>query len=187
MRGCRVLNTDEIDKLKASLPIRDRVFMMTGLYFGLRVSESLALTFGDVAGQYLQVRSAKGSNNTTFPIPPEYATEVESLRHDYNKRRGINPTANTPLFLAEKHMHVISRQAASQILRAACKTLGIDGKVNTHSYRKTMVTRVYELTGKDIVQVMVYSRHKNLGSLDSYIQTTADTGLVSKLKWTSEK
>lgn len=183
MQGCRTLTPEEVTAILSDLNPRDRLIVLTGLTFGTRISETLALTFGDVAGKYLSIKSAKGSDNATFPISAQYASAVEEARQSYISA-GKTITADTPLFLSRKGYHKpITRQQASDIITAACERLGIDGKVNTHSARKTFVTRIYALTGKDIAQTKQYSRHKSLANLDYYINTTNDLSLVNALDW----
>ena len=184
MKGCRVLNQEEVKALLDELPTRDRLLVLTGLTFGTRVSETLSFTFGSVAGRFIDIRSAKGSNNVSFEIPASYRAEVDALRQEY-EAAGHTVTDATPLFLSRKGRgRAISRQQASELMTAACERLGIDGKVNTHSARKTFVTRIYNLSGRDIAETKKYSRHKSLANLDYYIGTTENLSLVAKLDWT---
>lgn len=181
MKGCRPLSKTEVDLLLRDRPPRDKLLILTGLYFGTRISETLSLTFGDVSGGFLSIRSAKNSDNVTFAIPPFYKTEVDRLRAEY-LIQGVTVTDQTPLFLSRQgDQQPIDRGRAHQIMREA--TAGMDGKVNTHSLRKTFVTRIYELSDRDIAQTKKYSRHKSLANLDYYIGTTEDLSLVQKLDW----
>lgn len=183
MKGCRVLANHEVQALLGDLSRRDRLLVLTGLTFGTRISETLALTFGQVEGRYLHIASAKGSNNVSFEVPVGYRTEVAALRTVY-QTQGQTVNATTPLFLSRKGVNqAITRQQASEVITAACARLGIDGKVNSHSARKTFVTRIYHLTGKDIAETKKYSRHKSLANLDYYIGTTQDLSLVAQLDW----
>jgi integrase len=177
------LETSEIREIIGSLKIRDRVLVLTGLSFGSRISEGLGLTFGDVAGSYVQIKANKKGNNTTYPIPESYKAAIAELKADY-EASGITVTDDSPLFLSRNgDQKSITRQQASQIIRSACSHLGIDGKINTHSFRKAFVTRIYEMTGHDLVKTKVYSRHKSIASLDYYIATTSGTELVKELSW----
>jgi integrase len=184
MQGCRVITPEEVRAILSDLNPRDRLIVLTGLHFGTRISETLALTFGDVSGKYLSIKSAKGSDNATFGISDTYASEVSAVRESY-RAVGKVVTDSTPLFLSRKgHNKAITRQQASDVITAACERLGIEGKVNTHSARKTFVTKIYALTGKDIAETKKYSRHKSLANLDYYIGTTNDLSLVNALDWT---
>ena len=183
MKGCRVLEAHEVQALLRDLSPRDRLLLLTGLTFGTRISETLALTFGAVAGRYLHIVSAKGSENASFQIPASYHAQIATLRTVYQDA-GRTVTEATPLFLSRKGVdQPITRQQASQVIAAACVRLGIEGKVNNHSARKTFVTRIYHLSGKDIAETKKYSRHKSLANLDYYIGTTQDLSLVAQLDW----
>lgn len=172
-----------MQQLLNELSLRDRLLLLTGLTFGTRISETLALTFKEVSGRFIHIASAKGSNNVSFEIPIRYRSEVEALRTFYTQI-GRVITDESPLFLSRKGTNrAISRQHASEVITAACERIGIEGRVNSHSARKTFVTRIYHLSGKDIAETKKYSRHKSLANLDYYIGTTQDLSLVSQLDW----
>lgn len=80
MKGCRVLTDDEVRLVLNELSIRDRVLFLTCLTFGTRISEALELTFADVKGRTLYIRSKKGSETQGFPVPENYRCEVKELR-----------------------------------------------------------------------------------------------------------
>lgn len=183
MKGCRVLEQSEVKDILDSLEIRNKVLVLTGLYFGYRISESLSITFGDVKGTHVAIKSAKGSNNQAFVLPKDYKEAIDELKAHYTSC-GVTVTDKTYVFLSRKgNNKSITRQAASQIIKAVCEELEIEGKVNTHSFRKSFVTKIYELTNFNIAETKTYSRHKNLANLDYYISTTGNTDLVHNLQW----
>ncbi len=183
MKGCRVLTDQEIKQVLNELGPRDKTLFLTCLVFGTRISEALQLTFGDVSGSTLYIRSNKGSENQGFPIPESYRKSVHVLR-DYYILRGIEVENDVPLFLSQKGRHrSITRQLASTVIKRVVNKLGLEGKINTHSFRKAFVTRIYELTGYNIAETKLYSRHKNLVNLEYYIKTTEKPDLVEQLSW----
>lgn len=183
MRGCRVLTDEEIRAVLNELGVRDRLLFLTCLTFGTRISEALSLTFRDVEGGSLYIKSEKGSENQSFPIPSNFRREVVELEN-YYRSKGIDVNRDTPMFLSQKGSNMpITRQLASYIVKMVAGRTGLDGKVNTHSFRKTFVTKIYEMTGFNLAETKNYSRHKSLVNLDSYIKTTEKTDLVEKLCW----
>jgi integrase len=121
MKGCRVLESHEVQALLNDLTLRDRVLVLTGLTFGTRISETLALTFGAVSGRFLHIASTKGSENISFEIPASYCHEVLSLQAFY-QHTGRTVTDTTPLFLSRKGANqAITRQQASAVITAACQ------------------------------------------------------------------
>jgi integrase len=183
MKGCRAIEKSEVTEILNSLNIRDKALVLTGLTFGTRISETLSLTFGNVKDNLLYIHSQKDSENAGFPIPANYRQAIEELRA-YYESQGITVTGKTYLFLSREgeNSPMTSRQA-QRIVKASCDKLGITGNVSTHSLRKTFVTAIYNLTGKDVVATMTYSRHKNLSNLVYYIKTTEKTDLVNALAW----
>lgn len=183
MKGCRVLTDDEIKSILNELQVRDRTLFLTCLTFGTRISEALNLTFGDVSGNTLYLKSKKGSDNQSFPIPAVYKKSVEELKRWYQEKE-IMVDTKSPLFISQKgNNQSFTRQLASHVIKNVSQRLHLDGKVNTHSFRKSFVTKIYEMTGFNIAETKSYSRHKSLVNLEYYIKTTENTNLVQKLDW----
>jgi len=183
MKGCRVMTDEEIRSMLDKLQIRDRALFLTCLTFGTRISEALALTFGDVEGSNLYLVSQKGSENICFPIPFAYRKVIDELK-EYYIGKEIQIKKDSPLFISQKgNNKQITRQLASCLIKKTAKSIGLEGKINTHSFRKSFVTKIYELTGFNIAETKTYSRHKSLVNLEYYIKTTETTDLVEKLNW----
>ncbi len=183
MKGCRVLTDEEIRLVLNELGIRDRALFLTCLTFGTRISEALAMTFGDVSSTTLYIKSSKGSETQRFPIPFSYRMAIEELGN-YYKSKGIEIKDSSPLFISQKGRNQsITRQLASNVIKKVVLKMNLDGKINTHSFRKSFVTKIYEMTGYNIAETKAYSRHKSLVNLEYYIKTTENADLVEKLDW----
>ncbi len=185
MKGCRVLSPEEITEILENADVRDKAMFLSQLTFGSRISETLTFTFGDVSGKYLHLKSSKKSENQSFPIPESYKAVIDELKAFY-RDSGMSITPETPLFMSNKSKYqrkAMSRQQASNIIRALCDKLDIEGKVNTHSFRKNFVTKIYEILEYNIVETQTYSRHKSLSNLQYYIATTGKTDKVLDLAW----
>lgn len=183
MKGCRVLTQEEIQSILNASPMKYRtLFQVQAFQCGGRVSEVLELTFGDFAGERLYLKSKKHSENQSFPIRDDIRASVNALRSEY-EAQGRKVDDSTPVFLSSRKSvnRAMTRQSVDKMLRSLCEKLGIDGKVNSHSFRKQFVTGIYEKSGKDIVLTQQYSRHKNLANLQYYIDTTNNTDLVMNL------
>ncbi len=183
MKGCRVLTDEEIKLVLNEVGVRDRLLFLTCLTFGTRISEALALTFGDVAGATLYIRSQKGSDTQGFPIPASYRVAVNDLKAWYEEK-GITITEKLPLFISQQGRNrSITRHLASHVIRKTAKHLQLDGRINTHSLRKSFISAIYEKTNFNLVETKLYSRHKSLVNLEYYIKTTEKTDLVEQLNW----
>lgn len=185
MKGCKVLNNDEIKSLlNVAENQRERMLVMVGLYFGTRISETVSLTFGDFHNtDHLRIRRLKKSNTSTLRIPDDFRAELDKLRNEYESQ-GIKISKKTPLFLSRKGQNQpLTNRHASRLLQEMFQRAGIRGKVGAHSFRKTFTTKIFELTGKDIMQTANYTGHKSLNCLVYYIETTKETNLTTQLAW----
>lgn len=89
MKGCKVLQSQEIKKSSAEFSIRDKLLCLSGLYFG------------DVSEEYLSIKNQKNSENVTLTIGPEYKKTITDLRKFY-KSCYIEVTPDTFLFLSRE-------------------------------------------------------------------------------------
>ena len=187
MRGAKVLTQEELTTLLSTSDQRLKVLMLTGLYFGTRVSEALRLKFGDFEGDVVRIKSLKGSNDRLLVIPPEFHTEVEKLKQWYVEK-GCPVDDTTPLFLSQKkdkhgNCKPISTEHACYLIHRLRDKLKLDKRITAHSFRKCFTTRIFELTRYNLAQTAVYTGHKSLNSLQAYIETTQETTLTQELGW----
>lgn len=183
MKGCKVLSKAEINKvLKAAESQRDRMIILTGLYFGTRIAETVALTFGDFKGKNVRIKHNKGSNEAILTIPAEYKKALKSLAAEYRRTLRIEATDDTPLFLSRRGK-IISQRHANRIISDIADKAGIEGKVNAHSFRKCFTTKVFEMTGYNVFQTIKYTGHKTVNNLMYYVETTKENNLTTEFNW----
>ncbi len=187
MKGARLITPDEIKILLQEENQRDRMLILVGLYFGTRISETCQLTFGDFRGRYIKIKSVKKSNDRVLQIPDEFRDELERLR-GYYLMKGCPVTDHTPLFLSQKknsqgNCKPIAPEHASYIIKKLRERHGLDERISAHSFRKSFTTKIHALTNNNLVQTAVYTGHKNLNSLQCYIETCAETSLTKELNW----
>ena len=187
MQGARLITQDEIRTMLQEENQRDRMLVLIGLYFGTRISESVALTFGDFKGRYVRIKSVKKSNDRILQIPDEFRQELERLR-GYYLLKGCPVQDQTPLFLSQKkddsgQCKPIAKEHASYIIKQMREQYGLDERISAHSFRKSFTTKIHKLTQNNLVQTAVYTGHKSIDSLRHYIETTQETDLTRKLNW----
>jgi len=83
-RRQRVLGRDEIERLLAACPPRDRLMVATALYTGLRISELLGLTWNDIdfASGVVHVRAQLARAHRGEParrVPPKTTASVRDI------------------------------------------------------------------------------------------------------------
>jgi integrase len=169
MAGMRDYTDDELALVRKSFSgryaLRDRCFFKMALQMGLRVSEMLSLSVGQVY-QYGKVvdevsierKHMKGgkagkASGRTIPLFPEthphimaWLQRVASMLK-VKASKDLDPS--TPLFLSRVHnkdgsLRAIAREIAWRIIiKAIARENELSGKVGTHSTRKTLARKVY--------------------------------------------
>ena len=182
MKGTRPLDNTEIRLVSACFngnPFehRNRGLFMLGVSTGGRISELLSLTIGDVyqngraVTDLLFDRSiVKGGEvSRAVPVNVDGRAAIENLigwhREQYNT---IAPAR--PLFPSRNKNGSVpmNRQTAHEMLKKAFTAAGLNGKLATHSLRKSFAQRVYEESG-DIYLVQELLGHKNVATTQKYI------------------
>lgn len=186
MAGSRRFTRKEILLMLDKASPREKVFVLLGIYTGTRTSEALALKIGDIRGKdYLTIKALKKGDVQQYPIPPRLKQGVKDLCAWYEEN-GVKITNESPLFISLHFLHEgtpLSKRGLYRMFHEFVKGIGIKGKVSPHGLRKSFITSIYRITGKDIVKTRVYSRHKSLTNLQYYIDSGTDTELVKALKW----
>jgi len=210
MSGCRALNSEEIQKIlewfdhiigkeeydKWDVWCRNKTMFFMGLYSGMRISEMLSFTIGDVQQfgkiaqtAYLQKKNTKGKVSGRM-IPINH--QCRQLLQEYFDHYGLfkRPLERT-LFESRTGGKISVRQVQNiyRIVFEQCQIEGAAHQLSTHSTRKTFASRVYESTNKDIIATQHALGHKALTSTQSYIMPNL-TGLktiLNELDYSKQK
>ncbi|MBC8235908.1 tyrosine-type recombinase/integrase [bacterium] len=179
MKGCRPLDTNEILKISeqfdGTYEIRNRSLFMLGVSVGGRISELLSLRIDDVwqNGQPIsdllfQKRVVKGKETARMiPVNADGRQAITELIQWHVKLYGdLDP--QRPLFTSRKFDKSISRVQAHRILEKAFQSAGLNGKLASHSMRKTYSQRMYDATG-DIFMVKEALGHKSVETTRQYL------------------
>ena len=181
MKGTRPLDNTEIRLVSACFDgtygDRNRGLFMLGVSTGGRISELLSLTVGDVYQNQKPVTDllfdksiVKGGEiSRAVPVNTDGSRAIEDLigwhREQYGKldvKRPLFPSRNGQ---GEKRM---SRRTAHDVLKDAFETAGLNGKLATHSLRKSFAQRLYDQTG-DIFTVQEMLGHKSVVTTQKYL------------------
>ena len=185
MAGRRPLTPPEERKLlKVALQLspRDCALIITSLMTGYRISEVLSLTVSSVQrnGKLLpqigvQPRRLKGHHGKTryVAIGSELARALQGLLAWLEQHHDLNP--NTPLFISGRRQpapRAISRGRALQIAHAAFAHAGItnDGRLGTHSFRKTFARRLYNNSGYNLRLTQQALGHARCSMTQRYLE-----------------
>ena len=181
MKGTRPLDNNEIRKVAAcftgTFETRNRGLFMLGVSTGGRISELLSLKIGDVwqngraVSDLLFDKSiVKGGEvSRAVPVNRDGRKAIEGLiswhREKYGKldvKRPLFPSRNKSGTVA------MNRQTAHEMLKKAFEDAGLNGKLATHSLRKSFAQRLYEESG-DIYLVQELLGHRNVATTQNYL------------------
>ena len=179
MKGTRPLTNAEIRKVRAAFEgtfaQRNLGFFMLGVSIGGRVSELLALKIGDVWQNEQPVSDFQfdksivkgGETSRTIPVNSDGRKAITEIMDWQRSHFGFVFLEN-PLFPSRKGCTPVQRQAMHKILREAFEKAGLNGKLATHTLRKTFAQRLYQKCS-DIYMVKELLGHKNVATTQAYI------------------
>jgi site-specific recombinase XerD len=179
MKGTRPLSTDEIiavsKEFDGTYEIRNRSLFMLGVSVGGRISELLALKVSDVwqNGQpvsdlLFQKNVVKGKETARMiPVNEDGRKAIAELIQ-WHQEQFSEPETRRPLFMSRQGGTALSRSQAHRILEKAFQKAGLNGKLATHSLRKTFAQRCYDAC-EDIYKVSELLGHKNVETTKRYI------------------
>ena len=181
MKGTRPLDNHEIRKIYESFTgdyeKRNRGLFLLGVSVGGRISELLGLRVSDVwqnespVSDLLFQRSiVKGGEvSRTVPVNSDGRSAVYDLMN-YQLDRFGEVSADKWLFPSRlaKGNRPVHRQTAHTALKTAFIAAGLNGKLATHSLRKSFAQRLYDATD-DIYAVQEMLGHKNVTTTQRYL------------------
>ena len=179
MKGTRPLTNQEIRKVRdafeGTFADRNRGFFMLGVSIGGRVSELLSLKIGDVWQNEQPVTDFQfdraivkgGETSRTIPVNSDGRKAITEIMDWQTSQFGF-VFEEHPLFPSRKGYTPVQRQAMHKILREAFEKAGLNGKLATHTLRKTFAQRLYQQCS-DIYMVKELLGHKNVATTQAYI------------------
>lgn len=183
MKGTRPLTNDEIqavaDTFTGTYEVRNRGLFLLGVSVGGRISELLSLTVGDVYQNDQPVsdllfdrKIVKGKEESrAVPVNIDGRDAIEAIIGWHHKQYG-ETDPQTPLFPSRKRsggkLTAMNRQNSDKILNDAFTAAGLNGKLGTHSLRKSFAQRLYDVT-RDIYVVKELLGHKNVVTTQDYL------------------
>ena len=182
MKGTRPLDNDEIRGVSTcftgTFAARNRGLFMLGVSTGGRISELLSLRIGDVYQNQKPVTDllfdrsiVKGGEvSRAVPVNIDGRRAIDALVA-WHREQYQNTAEDRPLFPSRQKSGSVTmhRQTAHDILKTAFTDAGLNGKLATHSLRKSFAQRVYEQSG-DIFLVQELLGHRNISTTQKYLR-----------------
>ncbi len=155
----------KVEKVLRKKNFRYYVLFVVGTNCGLRISDILNLNVGDVKDKtYITIKEKKTSKHKRFPINSKLKPLLEKLTRNRN--------ANEPLFLSI-FGNRMERTQCYRIINGACKEIGIEYKIGTHSLRKTFGYHHYQKF-KDVAVLQKIFNHSSQDITLRYIGINQD-------------
>ena len=176
MKGTRPLDNDEIRSVSTcftgTFEVRNRGLFMLGVSPGGRISELLSLRLGDVYQNgkpvtdllYSKSIVKGGEVSRAVPVNIDGRDAIEALT-DWHREKYATLAPTRPLFPSRNKGGTVAmnRQTAHDMLKTAFMDAGLNGKLATHSLRKSFAQRVYEQSN-DIYLVQELLGHRNVST-----------------------
>ncbi|MBM7553984.1 tyrosine-type recombinase/integrase [Thalassobacillus pellis] len=146
---------------------RDLLFFVLGINTGIRINDLLHLTVhevwdGNQARECVYITDSSGKEKKAFYLNPNVRKKLEEylFSHDLS--------LDDYLFKSKKNNHPITRQQAYRIINQAAKDVGVNGKIGTHTLRKTFGYHAYR-KGIAISIIMRIFGHHSTSETFNYI------------------
>jgi integrase len=191
MAGRRSLTREEERRLLRAVRVmspRDRALVTAQWMTGFRISEVLRWTVGTVLRNEeivskigLPPRQMKGGYGKTrwVPLLPELRRALESYLGWLERRLVLSP--DLPLFLSRENDGAGNARAnscdmARHVIKAAFARAKIedDGRLGSHSLRKTWATRLFEASGHNLLIVSAGLNHSSVAVTQRYLEPNED-------------
>ena len=168
----RTLSTEQLDAIADACSPEARVACQTCRYLACRISEALALQWGNVSSTdvVLYKSKTKGKLKTrTIPLNPRLAHEIDVWRQVWKEKYGREPEKSDPIFPGRKGPpSTLTRYAMDRALRRPCEKACIDG-VSLHSFRRSALTAAND-AGINHKVLCSLSGHSSMDMLSRYLE-----------------
>lgn len=180
MKGCRPLPDLEIAAVRTYLAgrpaaARNLAILELGLRTGFRITQLLSLDVADVfregriaSSVYAARRNVKNQREgQRLPLHPAARAALERLLGELVAAGRAAPDA--PLFQSRKGGRRLDRRSAWEMLKGAVRACAIEGKVATHSMRKTFARRMRKAVGGDLFKLQKLLGHADIQATIKYL------------------
>lgn len=156
---------ERVEKYLYNRNLRNRLIFVFGINSGLRVSDILKLDVIDVKNKtHVEILEQKTGKYKKFLIN----SKLQRIINDFVK----DAQNETPLFVSQKGFR-LERSQVYRMLNDACKAVGIDANIGTHTMRKTFGYHHYKQF-KDVAMLQKIFNHSSPSITLRYIGIEQD-------------
>lgn len=175
MKGCRPLTESEIEKVtnffnKGRYGLRNVALILLGIYTGRRISQLLSVKVEDVYNS----KTDKINDRIWFArqhVKGKREGEVVVLHPKVKEaiKTWIDSKPDSEFLFSSQKGGAISRIQAHRIIKEAVEVLNLEGKVATHSMRKTFASKMYKGLDNDIYRLQRAMGHTDIKTTVKYL------------------
>lgn len=156
------------------------------VYDGRQVRSKIGIAPRDLKGHYGSTR--------WVPVVPELRDALETYLARRSRHGELRLDA--PLFVSrvrgtDGQPRAIGRSNAGKLLRKVFAKAGVadDGRLGTHSLRKSFASRVYDLSGHDMLLTRDALGHSSVSVTERYLEVDRDRldAIIAKGDWTRRR
>ncbi len=159
--------------IRAARTERDRVLLAVAYGGGLRVSELVGLTWGDVIVRDKQVQLSvlgKGGVVRQVLLPKTVSRQLLDLRGD----AGASPREGGGPVFAARHGGPLTERAVHGLVKRTARAAGINEKVSPHWLRHAHGSHAID-RGAPLPEVQATLGHANVATTSGYLHARPDT------------
>lgn len=169
------------ERLRKNNP-RDFIMFMIGVYTGLRISDILPLRVVDVSSSHIVLLEKKTKKHKRIIMHPTLRRAINEYIDGKAKTEFLFPSRERTKSGKQKPL---SRRQALRILQDTANEIGYQGRIGTHSLRKTFGFRHYRQY-KDVAELQIIFNHDSQHETLKYIGVMSDRiedGILKMKDW----
>lgn len=148
----------EMKKILRKSSERDLLLFVLGINTGIKISDLLRLTVEEVwdgqqVREFLILKDRKSGEQKAYYLNHS----VSKVLYGYLQQGNLE--AKDYLFASKKQGLPISRQQAYRIINRAAKEVGIEGKIGTHTLRKTFGYHAFRKGVAISILMKIFNHH----------------------------
>ncbi len=156
-----VLTKEEVSKILTSTKnLKHRALLMLIYSAGLRIGETLNLTWNDISTseQLIYIRNGKGKRDRRVPLSPKAHSMLKTYKEAYRPVTYLFEGLNGSKY---------SSKSAQNILKKAVKSAGITRRITLHTLRHSYATHLLE-NGINLRYIQTILGHKSANTTMIY-------------------
>ncbi len=188
MIGCRPLEPEEISNIieyfdnqeeldqdkRLHLAQRNKTIFLMGLYTGFRISELLSLKIKDVfsfnkISDYCSLQKKNTKKKVAGRITKLNDKAKTILQNYFEYYRLDLKDPDDALFFSSRDGRKLCSRRFQDVLAQCFHNLELNGKLGTHSLRKTFAKRVYDGVDGSLLELKQALGHSNIDSTAKYV------------------